>query len=99
MWNELSTDNLVFQGLIVAFQYNQLDHQVVDMPLSDHVLYHLINIGGHDMPAIDKPWDMSTRLMQFATCLVDRLWVMVAQEQHRVCANLFPFLMRKLICS
>ena len=75
LWNELSTDDLVFQGAIVAFQHNQLDCQAVDMPLSDQVLYHLINVRAWDMPAIDKPWDA---LMCFAMCLVEHLWVMVA---------------------
>ena len=96
-WNELSMDNLVFQGSIVAFQHNQLDCRVVDMPLSDQALYHLINVGARDMLAIDKPWDASTCSMRFATCLADHLWVMVAREQQRAHANLFPFLMRKLI--
>ena len=98
-WTELSTDDLVFQGSIVAFQHNQLDCWAVDMPLLDQALYHLINIGAQDMPAVDKPWDASTCSMCFATCLADWLWVMVAREQQRVCVNPFPFLMRKLICS
>ena len=94
LWNKLSTDNLVFQGLITAFQHNQLNH----MLLSDQVLYHLINVRAWDMPTINKPWDVSTHSMHFATCLADCLWVTVAREQQRVHANPFPFLMRKLIC-
>ena len=97
LWSELSTDNLVFQGSLQAFQHNQLKCQAVDMPLSDQALCHLINVGAQDMLAIDKPWDASTHSMHFATGLADCLWMMVAREQQRVHANLFPFLMRKLI--
>ena len=53
----LSVDDLVYHGSLVAFHKNQLDRRADDMPLNDTALYHLINIGVHDMDAIDKPWD------------------------------------------
>ena len=57
----MSVDDLVYHGSLVAFHKNQLDHRANDMPLNDTALYHLINVGVHDMDAIDKPWDASTR--------------------------------------
>ena len=36
------------------------------------------------MPAVDKPWDVSTRSMCFATCLANHLWVMLECEHARV---------------
>ena len=85
----LSIDDLVYHGSLIAFHKNQLDHQVEDMPLSDVALYHLLNVGAQDMDDINKPWDASTRSMRFATCLGDRLWTMIAQEQNRVCVFCF----------
>ena len=73
----------------MAFHKNQLDCQAEDMPLSDVVLYHLINIGARDMDAPDKPWDVSTRTMRYVACLGDRLWSMVTREQNRVCVFCF----------
>ena len=77
-------DDLVYHGSLVAFHKNQLDHRAEDMPLNDVALYHLLNIGGWDMDAINKPWDTSTHSMRFVTCLGDRLWTMIAREQNRV---------------
>ena len=80
----LSVDDLVYHGSLVAFHKNQLDHRAEDMPLIDIALYHLLNVRGRDMDTIDKPWDASTCSMQFATCLGDHLWTMIAREQNRV---------------
>ena len=80
----LSVDNLVYHGSLVGFHKNQLDCRVEDMPLNDIALYHLLNVGGRDMDAIDKPWDALTCSMRFATCLGDRLWTMITREQNRV---------------
>ena len=67
------------------------------MPASDQALWHLINIGARDMPLIDKPWDASTRSMRFATCLADRLWVILKREQNRVrSVSLCDLLTKKL---
>ena len=90
----LSVDDLVYHGSLVAFHKNQLDRRADDMPLSDTVLYHLINVGVHDMDAIDKPWDASTRSMQYAACLGDHLWTMITREQNRVCVFCFFVLLR-----
>ena len=75
---QLSVDDLVFHGSLVAFHKNQLDHQADDMPLNDVALYHLINVRARDMDAPDKPWDTLTRSMRYAACLGDRLWTMIA---------------------
>ena len=91
---QLSVDNLVYHGSLVAFHRNQLDRRVDDMPLNDTALYHLINIRVHDMDAVDKPWDASTRSMRYAACLGDRLWTMVTREQNRVCVFCFFVLLR-----
>ena len=64
------------------------------MPLNDTALYHLINVGVHDMDAVDKPWDALTRSMRYAACLGDRLWTMVTREQNRVCVFCFFDLLR-----
>ena len=74
----------MYHGSLVAFHKNQLDRRTDDMPLNDVALYHLLNIGAQDMDAVDKLWDASTRSMQFATCLGDRLWSMITREQNRV---------------
>ena len=84
-------DDLVYHGSLVAFHKNQLDCQADNMPLNDITLYHLLNVRGRDMDAIDKPWDASTRSMRFATCLGDRLWTMITREQHRVCVLFLCF--------
>ena len=81
---DLSTDDTVFQGAISVFLRNNQDRCYEGMPASDQALWHLINMGAKDMPLVDKPWDASTRSMRFATCLADRLWVMVKREQNRV---------------
>ena len=85
----LAVDDLVYHGSLVAFHKNQLDRCAEDMPLNDVALYHLLNVGAHDMDALDKPWDASMYSMRFATCLGDRLWTMVAREQNRVCVFCF----------
>ena len=77
-------DDLVYHGSLVAFHKNQLDRRADDMPLNDVTLYHLINIGAHDMDVTNKPWDALTRSMWYAACLGDRLWTMIAREQNRV---------------
>ena len=87
-------DDLVYHGSLVAFHKNQLDHRADDMPLNDTTLYHLINVGVHDMDAIDKPWDTSTCSMHYVACLGDRLWTMVTREQNRVCVFCFFDLLR-----
>ena len=80
----LSTDDQVFKGGLVAYTRNQKDRASLMMPHNDRALWHLINLGAGDMPAIDKPWDASTRSMRFATSLADRLWVMLDRERARV---------------
>ena len=90
----LSVDDLVYHGSLVAFHKNQLDHRADDMPLNDTALYHLINVGVHNMDVTDKPWDTSTRSMCYAACLGDRLWTMITREQNRVCAFYFFVLLR-----
>ena len=80
----LSTDDQVFKGGLVAYTRNQKDRASLAMPHNDWALWHLINLGSGDMPAIDKPWDASTCSMCFATSLADRLWVMLDRERARV---------------
>ena len=71
------------------FHKNQLDHRAEDMPLNNVALYHLLNVGVHNMDATDKLWDASTHSMRFTTCLGDCLWTMIAREQNRVCVFCF----------
>ena len=80
----LSTDNQVYKGGITAYTRNQKDRASLAMPHNDRALWHLINLGAGDMPAVDKLWDASTCSMRFATCLADRLWVMSEREHARV---------------
>ena len=80
----LSTDNQVYKGGIAAYTRNQKDRASLVMPHNDRALWHLINLGAQDMPALDKSWDAPTRSMCFATCLADRLWVMLEREHARV---------------
>ena len=80
----LSTDDQVFKGGIAAYTRNQKDRALLVMLHNDWALWHLINLGAQDMPAVDKLWDASTRSMRFSTCLVDRLWVMLDREHARV---------------
>ena len=80
----MSTDDQVYKGGLVAYTRNQKDRASLAMPHNDRALRHLINLGSGDMPAIDKPWDASTRSMRFATSLADCLWVMVERERARV---------------
>lgn len=100
-WNvlltELTLDDTIFMGSIQAYQHNQHNRQAMGMPKNDKILYHLINIGSQDMNADEKPWDVSTRAIRFATCTADHLWVMLTHEQERVCVYLLPFLIRRLI--
>ena len=84
-------DDLVYHGSLVAFHKNQLDCRADDMPLNDTALYHLINVGVHDMDTIDKPWDASTHSMRYAACLGNRLWTMITREQNRVCGSVSLF--------
>ena len=86
----LSTDDQVFEGGIVAYIRNQKDRSSLAMPHSDRALWHLINLGVQDAPALDKPWDALTRAMRFSTCLADRLWVMLNREHARVRLLLTP---------
>ena len=72
------------EGGIAAYTRNQKDRASLAMPHNNRALWHLINLGPQDMPAIDKPWDASMHSMHFATCLVDRLWVMLDREHARV---------------
>ena len=67
----ISTDDQIYKGGIVAYTRNQKDRVSLVMPHSDQALWHLINLGAQDMPAIDKPWDVLTCSMRFATCLAD----------------------------
>ena len=71
-WNvlekRLSVDDLVYHGNLVAFHCNQLDCQAEDMPLNDVALYHLLNVGAHNMDTIDKPWDASTCSVRLTFC-------------------------------
>ena len=90
----LSVDDLVYHGSLVAFHRNQLDRRADDMPLNNTALYHLINVGVHDMDAVDKPSDATPRSMRYAACLEDRLWTMVTREQNRVCVFCFFDLLR-----
>ena len=90
----LSVDDLVYHGGLVAFHKNQLDRHADDMPLNNTALYHLINVGVHDMDAVDKPWDASTCSMRYAACLGDHLWTMIFREQNRVCVFYFFVLLR-----
>ena len=80
----ISTDNQVYKGGIVAYTRNQKDRVSLAMPHNDQALRHLINLGAQDMPAVNKLWDASTHSMRFATCLADRLWVMLDREHARV---------------
>ena len=80
----ISTNDQVYKGGITAYTRNQKDRASLAMPHNDRALWHLINLGAQDMPAIDKPWDASTCSMYFATCLADRLWVMLDREHARV---------------
>ena len=80
----LSTDDQVYKGGLVAYTHNQKDRASLAMPHNDRALWHLINLGAGDMPAVDKPWDASTRSMRFATSLADHLWVMLDREHARV---------------
>ena len=91
---QLSVDDLVYHGSLVAFHKNQLDRRANDMPLNNTALYHLINVGVHDMDTIDKLWDASTHSMRYVACLGDRLWTMVTREQNRVCVFYFFVLLR-----
>ena len=86
---QLSVDDLVYHGSLVAFHKNQLDHHVDDMPLNDVALYHLLNVSACNMDAIYKPWDALMHSMRFATCLGDCLWTMVTREQNWVSAFCF----------
>ena len=80
----ISTDDQVYKGGIVAYTRNQKDRASLAMPHNDRALWHLINLGAQDMPAIDKPWDESMCAMRFSTCLADCLWVMLDREYARV---------------
>ena len=86
----LSTDDQVFKGCIVAYTHNQKNRSSVAMPHSNWALWHVINLGAQDTPALDKPWDASMRAMRFSTCLADRLWVMLDREHARVWHLLAP---------
>ena len=77
-------DNQVYKGGIVAYTCNQKDWASLVMLHNYWALWHLINLGAQDMPAVDKPWDASTHSMCFATCLADHLWVMLEREHARV---------------
>ena len=80
----LSTDDQVYKGELVAYTCNQKHWASLAMPHNDWALWHLINLGARDMPAIDKSWDTSTPSMRFVTSLADRLWVMLDRERARV---------------
>ena len=80
----ISTNDQVYKGGITAYTCNQKDWAFLAMLHNNWALWHLINLGAQDMPTIDKPWDASTRSMRFATCLADRLWVMLDREHARV---------------
>ena len=87
----ISTNDQVYEGGIVADTCNQKDRASLVMPHNDRVLWHLINLGAQDMPTVNKPWDVSTCSMCFTTCLADHLWVMLDREHAR--AWLLPMLL------
>ena len=57
-----------------------------DMPTSDRLLFHQLQLGLIDpRPNYDNPKDMATRAMWYLDLLVGRMWTMVDRERARVC--------------
>ena len=48
----ISTDDQVYKGGIVAYTRNQKDRASLVMLHNDRALWHLINLGAQDMPAV-----------------------------------------------
>ena len=57
-----------------------------DMPTSDRLLFHQLQLGLIDpRPNYDNPKDVATRAMRYLDLLVGRMWTMVDRERARVC--------------
>ena len=56
-----------------------------DMPTSDRLLFHQLQLGLIDpRPNYDNPKDAATRVMRYLALLVERMWTMVDRERARV---------------
>ena len=56
-----------------------------DMPTSDRLLFHQLQLGLIDpRPNYDNPKDAATRAMRYLALLVERMWTMVDRERARV---------------
>ena len=56
-----------------------------DMPTSDWLLFHQLQLGLIDpRPNYDNPKDAATRAMRYSALLVERLWTMMDRERARV---------------
>ena len=56
-----------------------------DMPTSDRLLFHQLQLGLIDpRPNYDNPKDVATRAMRYLALLVERMWTMVDRERARV---------------
>ena len=56
-----------------------------DMPTSDRLLFHQLQLGLIDpRPNYDNPKDAATRAMRYSALLVEHLWTMVDRERTRV---------------
>ena len=85
----ISTDDQVYKGGIVAYTCNQKDRASLAMLHNNQALWHLINLGAQDMPAVDNTggkgvitqWVHGEFIVSFGTiCLVDT---------HQVCVEYF----------
>ena len=70
----------------IAGLYNLERRRNEDMPISNQLLFHQLQLGLIDpRPNYDNPKDAATRAMRYSALLVERMWTMVDRERARVC--------------
>ena len=82
---ELTVNNQTWIGGIASLR-NLEQRQAEDMPTSDRLLFHRLQLGLIDpRPNYDNPKDAATRVMRYSALLVECMWTMVDRECARVC--------------
>ena len=81
---ELTVNDQTWIGGIAGL-HNLEQRRNEDMPTSDQLLFHQLQLGLIDpRPNYDNPKDTATRAMRYVALLVEHLWTMVDRECTRV---------------
>ena len=81
---ELTVNNQTWIGGIAGLR-NLERRRNEDMPISDWLLFHQLQLGLIDpRPNYNNPKDAATRAMRYSALLVEHLWTLVDRERTRV---------------